>query len=50
MNEMQCDLIYCWLVMLTVSLADVLRAGNVRTKLRTIDRVRNAAKLPVYLL
>ena len=38
MFELYCDHYYCWLVMMTVSLADVLRAGNVRTKLRPMHR------------
>ena len=46
---LNCIVIYiiCWLVMMTVSLADVLRAGNVRTKLRPMHRGLIRGKLPV---
>ena len=45
-----CDLCNSWLVMMTVSLADVIRAGNVGTKLRTTPRVRYAASFLLYCL
>ena len=46
---LNCIVIYiiCWLVMMTVSLADVHRAGNVRTKLRPMYGGQIRGKLPV---
>ena len=50
MLNVYCDHLFCWLVMMTVSLADVLCGGECKNKAEDRARVRNAAQLPVKLV